>query len=493
MSMMLTRSAAKALLTNRYVLLFAMCSGRSAAVFNGHRVTIYNDKLPEDVLLEIFDAYRQIIALLPFHETLWNSRHGWFKLAHVCLHWRRVVLLSPSRLYVQLLFTPRRASSDPLLRCLPRLPIQVDYSSASWTTENEENLALSALEHRSRVRGIALRSCPDRLLRALSRPFPELESLDICSGPGRGRQLILPAMFLPSLQRLTLRDVPPRCLPPLLSSATGLVELALTLSVGDMALPEDSLIANLQRMSCLRRLELKLCDLYQDATITPSPPPPASSGGAVPLSELTDISFLGHCSYLEMLVVGLAAPSLQHLYASIYHTAPIFSIPHLCKFICDTENQFIALSLFLFQETLEFSANTSLTSYHARPFRMIFPHPLQPLEAIGNMLSGPLSTVEELVVPCSSRHIQWGGFFNHIRQLKVVQVPFTLMDDVAASLQQGNLLDLLPSLKQVKVYITYLSQPQFYRDIQCKAIRDAFEPLVAARRQVGRPIKLSWM
>ncbi|KAN0137773.1 hypothetical protein V8E53_004257 [Lactarius tabidus] len=419
MSMMLTRSAAKALLTNR--------------------VTIYNDKLPEDVLLEIFDAYRQIIALLPFYETLWNSRHGWFKNSHM------------SAVYS----TPGIVGST----------VEVSPSPPD----------------------------SDRLLRALSRPFPELESLDICSGSGRGRQLILPAMFLPSLQRLTLRDVPPRCLPPLLSSATGLVELALTLSVGDTALPEDSLIANLQRMSCLRRLELKLCDLYQDATITPSPPPPASSGGAVPLSELTDISFLGHCSYLEMLVVGLAAPSLQHLYASIYHTAPIFSIPHLCKFICDTENQFIALTLFLFQETLEFSANTSLTSYHARPFRMKFPHPLQPLEAIGNMLSGPLSTVEELVVPCSSHHIQWGGFFNHIRQLKVVQVEFTLMDDVAASLQQGNLLDLLPSLKQVKVYITYLSQPQFYRDIQCKAIRDAFEPLVAARRQAGHPIKLSWM
>lgn len=110
---MLTRSTAKVLLTNR--------------------VTTHNDRLPEAVLLEIFDAYRKDIELQPRYESIWNSRDGWFKLAHVCLYWRCVVLLSPSRLHVRLLFTPHRSSMEPMLRCLPCFPILVDYGKAFWT------------------------------------------------------------------------------------------------------------------------------------------------------------------------------------------------------------------------------------------------------------------------------------------------------------------------------------------------------------------------
>src|SRR6266702_1528757 len=147
------------------------------------RVTIDNDKLPEDVLLEIFGAYRQLYELQPDYENVWNSRDGWFKLAHVCLHWRRVVLSSSSHLHVHLLFTPHRSPREPMLRCLPRFPILVDHRAGPWT-EKEENLALAAIRHRNRVRGIALRrpyteQHRAKLLRALSHHFPELESLEI--------------------------------------------------------------------------------------------------------------------------------------------------------------------------------------------------------------------------------------------------------------------------------------------------------------------------
>src|SRR5258708_14705304 len=60
------------------------------------RAASNNDKLPEDVLLEIFDVYRQLYELQSGYEKLWNSR--WFRLAHVCQSWRRVVLFSSSRL-----------------------------------------------------------------------------------------------------------------------------------------------------------------------------------------------------------------------------------------------------------------------------------------------------------------------------------------------------------------------------------------------------------
>src|SRR5947208_15219502 len=74
------------------------------------------DKLPEEVLLEIFDTYRQVIKhvysydhlklraerrhqyeslLVPIYERHWNRKHGWFKLIHVCQKWRHIVFASP--------------------------------------------------------------------------------------------------------------------------------------------------------------------------------------------------------------------------------------------------------------------------------------------------------------------------------------------------------------------------------------------------------------
>ena len=480
-----------------------MPEGRSAAVFYGPRVTIHNDKIPEDVLLEIFDAYRQDMELQPRYQNVWNSSDGWFKLAHVCLHWRRVVLLSASRLHMYLLFTPRRSPRDPLLRCLPRLPILVDYSTATWTTEKEKNLALATITHRGRasVHGIALAGpCPDNLRLALTYPFPELESLEISSSPSLRPELILPAMFLsnstPALRRLTLRSVVPSCLPPLLSSATGLVELALTLIVDQRALPEASLIGNLQLMSCLRRLELKLCYRFQVFPMTPSSPP-ASARDAVSLSNLTDLIFIGHRSYLQTLVCNLIAPSLQHLDAEILDMSPIYTIlQHLCKFICDTGSQCIAVRLDLLSRKIKLSAGTSPNSDHAQPFKILFPVSAVPLGQFGTMLPGPLCPVEELVVVWDAapqltgeHHTYWRVFFNHIRRVTMVQVPFEVVRDVADSFKHGGLLDLLPALEQIKVHITHLPRIGLHK----KTTRDAFKPLISARRKAGRPIMLSWV
>ena len=505
---MLTRSVVKAFLIDRYVLSVLCAPVRSAIYFNGLSATIYNHKLPEDVLLEIFDAYRQLYELQPNYETLWNSVDGWLKLVHVCLQWRRVLLLSTCRLHVHMLFTPSQPSRGPLSRCLTRLPIWVDYSTASWNIKEEENLALAVLEQRSLVRGIILGPCPpDRLLSALSRPFPNLENLDIGSTTSthhHWRIPVLPSMSLPSLRRLTLRGVTPSYISPLLSSAKGrLVELTLTLIVEHRALPEHSFIANLQRLSCLRRLELKLSYVQGVAIIppSPSPPPPASAGDAVTLSKLTDLIFTGHCSYLRMLVVALAAPSLQHLDVEIYRTSPDLPIPQLCKFIRDTENQFFGVSLYLLQEKFMFSAVTSLPPDSAQSFSIIFPKPFVQLKELGNNLSGPLSTVERLVIEYHSpyrlgmglstqHHIKWGGFFNHIPQVKVIQVASEVANEVAHSLKQGDLLSLLPSLEQVKVDF-YTRLPISDRDSQYKTIREAFKPIIATRKQAGRRIKLS--
>ena len=57
------------------------------------------DKLPETILLAIFDFYRK----KSFNTRLWK----WHLLAHVCRRWREIVFSSPLRLNLRLLCTSR--------------------------------------------------------------------------------------------------------------------------------------------------------------------------------------------------------------------------------------------------------------------------------------------------------------------------------------------------------------------------------------------------
>ena len=78
---------------------FLCILGRSAVVFTAANSGVAINNLSKDVLLEVFDAYRRNVELLTRYENIWNSRDGWFKLAHVCPRWRRLVLMSPTRLH----------------------------------------------------------------------------------------------------------------------------------------------------------------------------------------------------------------------------------------------------------------------------------------------------------------------------------------------------------------------------------------------------------
>ena len=472
------------------------------------RVTAAIDKLSEDILVEIFDAYRQLYESKPRYENIWNSRDGWFKLTHVCRTWRRLVHSSPSRLHVHLLFTPHRSSKAIMLKDLPSFPILIDYKLAKWT-KRELDLALAAIGHRGCVRGISLRGRPftnsDNILKALNRPFPDLESLEILSDYEGHNFVMLPATFLlgsaPCLRQLKLQDVDSRSLCPLLSTMTGLAELSLSIRIPLDTLPEESFIANLQRMSCLRRLELEL--LPHPSIISDSPRPQSSTrtGDIVPLQNLMQIVFVGQSIYLEALMAVLAAPSLQNLTVGILDATNTFSISHLCRFICDTDNQFHRAHLDFLDTRLIIVAETR--SIHAKPFVIAITGPSS-LEDIGNRLSGPLATLEKLAIRWSvigERHgphcLQWRGFFNHTRQLKFLSVSWQVALDVANSFQQdGQELDmeLLPSLEIIDMDMNQWHPgrpPPGHNSQDHATIPDAFEPLIAARKKVGHPITLS--
>jgi hypothetical protein len=372
------------------------------------------------------------------------------------------------------------------------------------------NRVLAALKHHGRVRGIFLGTKsesypgPDmaQIFSALSHA-PELESLEI--DPFHDHEyVIFPDTFhlgsTSCLRRLKLRNVQPGCISPLLSAVTGLVELALTLQVNFNTLPEESLISDLQHMSCLRRLELRLrYPVSFHAIIDDGPRLRPPSGDIVPLSNLMQLVLTCNHVYLETLVAVLAAPSLQLLNLELTDKTYAFQIPHFCRLICDTGNQFRLVRMDFSDSRLRITAETHPKSVHAQPFIISIPEPVS-LEEFGNRLSGPLATVEELVIVWSTARdrcgIQWGGFFNHLPQVKVLQVPWQLVLGVVYSFQQDGqepTMDLLPALEQVNMDMdmTQFLPPSLRRNSQDQ-VTNAFERLIAARRKVGRPIMLSF-
>ena len=87
------------------------------------------------------------------------------------------------------------------------------------------------------------------------------------------------------------------------------------------------------------------------------------------------------------------------------------------------------------------------------------------------------------------RGAQWRNLFNHTRQVKFLPVSWQVALDVAHSFQQDGQLDmkLLPALELVIIGMTeWHALPLGPNSQDHATIRDAFEPLVAARKKAGR-------
>ena len=266
-----TRAASKVLLRQQYVLQHFMCSNFPQLSSHSHngpndhqlspRTTIRS--IPNEVLLEIFDSFRQTFQCEFHYERVWNSNKGWFKLAHVCREWRQLVLTSPSRLHVRLLFTEHRSGRAIAIRRLPTLPIVVDYRSGAWLAQTQLRM-ISALAYPDRVCGIAFNMChrqskhSSKLLAAMNQPFPALTSLELhcpCF-----EQLPSPPPFLtaqtPHLRSLKFTgDVTEffRVLP----YTTSLADLTVCLNSSIFRSLDTQLLVRLQGLSSLRHLKVE--------------------------------------------------------------------------------------------------------------------------------------------------------------------------------------------------------------------------------------------
>jgi hypothetical protein len=467
-----------------------------------------------EVLLEIFDFYRQTFQHEVNYERAWNSKKGWFTLAHVCQEWRRVVLTSPSRLYVWLLFTEHRTRRAIAPERLPLLPIIVDYSNGAWTAKAQRRM-VSTLAFPNRVCGIAFRGNGTglkRLFEAMNGPFSSLYNLELDlrdrkeskfpSSSSSIMTLLHPPPFLRDnplpLRRLkyTGEAYPYPLLSQILSCTKSLVEIDVCVErLVFPGLPWSSPFAHLRTMPFLRSLKLQMCippiSVYGVLI-------PKERGDVVLLPQLTSLRIIGLSRSVDALMAELATPALQEFHVSLHDNSSIPDIQRLCKFIRDAGIFYSAAQLKLSRTGLTISMLTPAHSIDDPPFNIIVTGPYS-ITQIGAELAAMVSTVEDVFLTVldfnsitSSMsilrdHTSWFQFFARFRNVKILRIHHYVGMEVAGILRQG---DVLPSLEEIEVSTGPPGMP--ISESKQESCLDRFKPFVITRQQMGRPVEVRW-
>ena len=271
------------------------------------------EMLPDDVLLEIFDAYR-ILHLLPkfYHHC---NKWDWDRLVHVCRRWRQLIFASPLRLSVQLHCT-QGIDVKKFLGCWPAFPITLDYYTHYRGIGPEEHNIPAALEHSDRVHHLCLHITDKRLAMlatAMQKPFPMLTELKL-SRDNRPKPVLPPGLLgeaAPRLQELDLEGILFTKLPNFLSSTRNLVTLILS-GIRLKFIPPETMVTHLAPLTRLSYLSIgdHIFDPYKSTFPSEKLDPTRTR---IVLPALTSINFESSIHYIEDFVARIDCPRLTNL------------------------------------------------------------------------------------------------------------------------------------------------------------------------------------
>ena len=437
------------------------------------------------------------------------EKHMWVILAHVCRKWRAIVFASATRLDLGVIVGPEKPDDIETILSGP-LPIFIDYrclyieitGSALWRMG-------AALSHHDRVRKIAFegaRANFDKFFKATNRPFPVLESLTFRFRWGNGENI--PETFLRGpdqsilhLRRLELYEVSLTFISGFLLSATALTKLSLRIDTAFGSSAETSLLVCLQGMPCLDHLDLFILS----ESLGPSSPPTPKN--IVPLSKLTNFSYVGYRTCLDALVAGLSAPSLQDVSINYYKATVWPPCVHLSRFINEIERRYHAVCVAF--RNLGFHLSLLTQSEYIGPCNPRFKLgsnsgcPPEFMVQMTGELSAMLTIVEDLRVTFDDPavhvwmdNIPWRRFlrqFHNLKALRIEGVEVIKVNWIARSLLQdyeelGDDLTFLPSLADIEIG----KVPSPIDESQRGPELAAFQRFVSVRQQAGRPVKFSF-
>ncbi|KAF8484039.1 hypothetical protein DFH94DRAFT_337870 [Russula ochroleuca] len=464
-------------------------------------LTINN--LPDELLVEIFDFYRQDKPDNVSDYHWWSIKLEWFKLIHVCKRWRTVVFASSSRLDLCFVLPKTGGHMKTILsRHFPPLPIDIRTNRAILANQAKDVARIySALKHPDRIRRVSFietTTVLDKLLKAIKFPLPALESLELRDKYDRA--LKIPATFLKGsyLHLRTLKLHPIRVSLPtisrLLSSVPALTCLCLLIDTNVASGPPPAmllLLSHLQGMPCLRRLDLELTRFFGE------PSQPTNSKENFTLSNLTSFRYRGHSAFLNTLIAGFTAPSLRDIFIRL-HDMILSPIPHLSRFIEDTKEHCRAVQVDLEQASFrllllgpgpfEYAGHDSLH------FTLSSPLSPESMTQMSSAFYSKLITTEELTVnflddaDAEEEVIPWRRFFLQFPRVKALRMYGTNNRRVASALHQDygeHNLAILPALEEIELCMSSSSTSEDHASELA-----IFEPFVSARQQAGLPVKV---
>ena len=455
--------------------------------------------IPDEVLLEIFNSYREDIDL---YDQRWRKQHVWIYLTHVCRKWRAVIFASSSRLDLGITIGPKRPGHIKTILSGP-LPIFIDFKSEVKNIGSARWRLLAALERHDRVREISFQGMNAKFkmfFKETQRTFPVLESLSLSFQYNYKPKL--PDTFLGGpdsynlhLRRLKLEDTTLASISRFLSTATALTYLSLKIDTIFNPSVERSLLACLQGMPCLCSLDLFLTNYHPSQSPTPK--------DIVVLLKLTRLYFQGNGVCLDVLAAGLSAPSLRDVNFRLmdyYHEVwpPIL---HLPRFINEIKELYHAIHVG-FEEyhfLLSLLTHSEYVS-QSKPrfsFGPVWKDNPDSIMQISGKLSTRLITIDELRVTFNgtdANHwdfIPWRRFLLQFPSIKALRIEGKNHYCITHALFQDlegldDDLAFLPALEEIE-----LGKDELRTDeSQCRDQLAVFEPFVSARQQAGRTVKV---
>jgi hypothetical protein len=216
--------------------------------------------LSDDVLLCIFDSYRQIFDFrreYVVHDGPVASTWPWHKFICVCRRWRRIFFAFPRYLNLHLRCESKTAV-QAVLDIWPGLPLRIHAGLYAKDADDGDEI-ISALEHRDRISEIHLHgfnhSQLKKYITLMQEPFPLLTFLELHADADKKMMSVITDAFLggsaPLLQRIYLCGIRFPGLQKLLSSASDLV----CISLGDVPITGEGHISPDAMTTCLFRID----------------------------------------------------------------------------------------------------------------------------------------------------------------------------------------------------------------------------------------------
>src|SRR6267142_179140 len=289
------------------------------------------DMLPDNVLLEIFDFYREDTTF-SMH-TSWIYTWRWQALIQVCRRWRCVIFGSPRRLDLRVVctdITPTRTSLD----IWPPFPISI--SCRYRVDEKSVGNVIAAVEHgHDRISHISIEyingSASEKLAVAMQQPLPTLKCCCLGSSEDSESVPVLSETFLggsaPLVEYFELSGIPFPTFPQFILSSIHIRSFSI------YNISHSGYISPNAMVDCLAALP-NLEDLYIGFRSPLSRPPQITPPPRtrIVLPALIQLIFYGVSEYFEDFVAQIDTPLLDDLNTTFFMDL-IFEIPRLRHFV----------------------------------------------------------------------------------------------------------------------------------------------------------------